>query len=143
MTFHTAGEGQIGVDAVTIVDWTQKTSAGGELEFHGRQATRRALTGRLWVRQSDGLPLRVEAWAEAIDGAKRLIRNEATVDYVRSPHGFLTPASVVHRHMVDDRTVTENIYRYEPFKMFSSDAEIKFTELPDDPPASPPPAKKK
>ncbi|MDR3700629.1 MAG: hypothetical protein P4L56_13380 [Candidatus Sulfopaludibacter sp.] len=144
MTFHPAGEGQIGVDPVTILDWTQKTSAGGELEFHGRQATRRALSGRLWVRQSDGLPLRVDAWAEAFDSAKRLIRNEATVDYVRSSHGFLTPASVVHRHMVDDQIVTENLYRYEPFKMFSSDAEIKFTELPDDAPGSqPPPAKKK
>jgi hypothetical protein len=143
MSFHPAGDGQIGVDPVTILDWVQKTSAGGELEFHGRQATHRALSGRLWVRQSDGLPLRVEAWAESVDAAKHLVRDEATVDYVRSSHGFLTPASVVHRHLVDDQMMTENLYRYEPFKMFSSDAEIKFTELPDDPPSSPPPPAKK
>ena len=143
MTFHPAGEGQIGVDPVTILDWTQKTSTGGELEFHGRQAAHRALSGKLWVRQSDSLPLRVEAWAESVDAAKHLIRNEATVDYVRSSHGFLTPASVIHRRMVDDQVVTENLYRYDPFKMFTSDAEIKFTELPDDPPASPPPPARK
>ncbi len=143
MTFHPGGDGRIGVDAVTILEWAQTTAVGGELEFHGRQATHRALSGRLWVRRSDGLPLRVEAWAEAVDSARHLIRNEATVDYVRSSHGFLTPASVVHRRMVDDQVVTENLYRYEPFKMFSSDAEIKFTELPDDPAAPPPPPAKK
>ena len=37
--------------------------------------------------------------------------------------------------------ITENLYRYEPFKMFSADAEIKFTELETPPP--PPPTVKK
>ena len=49
-----------------------------------------------------------------------------------SPHGFLTPASVVHRHLIDGQLLTENLYRYEPFKLFSADTDIKFTEL--DPP---------
>jgi len=55
------------------------------------------------------------------------------VDYVMSSHGFLTPVSVVHRHLVDGQVMTENLYRYEPFKMFSADADIKFTEVPDPP----------
>jgi hypothetical protein len=38
--------------------------------------------------------------------------------------------------MVDGQAVTENLYRYEPFKLFSADAEIKFTEL--ETPAPPP-----
>ena len=66
-----------------------------------------------------------------------MIRDEATVDYIQSAHGFLTPASVVHRHMVDGKVITENLYRYEPFKMFSADAEIKFTELETPPPTPP------
>ena len=41
---------------------------------------------------------------------------------------------MLHRHLIDDRMVTENLYRYEPFKLFTSDAEIKFTEIPDTPP---------
>jgi hypothetical protein len=143
MQFEPAGESQIGADAVSILNWKQKTAAGGELEFHGRQATHRALAGKLWVRQSDSLPLRVEAWAESVDVAKHAIRDEATVDYVRSSHGFLTPASVAHRHLVDGKLMTENLYTYEPFKLFSSDAEIKFTELPDDLTAAPPPPAKK
>ena len=137
-------EGQIGADAVITLPWKQKTSEGGELEFHGRQSARRALTGTLWVRASDSLPLRIQAWAESVDRAHHLIRDEAVVEYVRSPRGFLTPASVVHRHLVDGIVATENLYRYEPFKLFTSDAEIKFTEIPEDPAASPaPPAKKK
>ena len=66
-----------------------------------------------------------------------MIRDEGTVDYRQSPHGFLTPASVVHRHLVDGNLITENLYRYEPFKLFSADAEIKFTELDTPPPAAP------
>jgi hypothetical protein len=55
----------------------------------------------------------------------------------------LTPVSVVHRHRVDDQLVTENLYRYEPFKLFAADAEIKFTEVPDASTLPPPPPAKK
>jgi hypothetical protein len=141
MHIEPAGEGQVGPDEALLLAWQQISDAAGELEFHGKQVARRALRGKLWVRKSDGQPLRVEAWAEHVDISKHKIRDEATVDYVQSPHGFLTPASVVHRHRVDDQLVTENLYRYEPFKLFGADTDIKFTEVPD-PAALPPPAKK-
>jgi hypothetical protein len=51
--------------------------------------------------------------------------------------------SVVFHHVIDGQLITENHYRYEPFKMFAADAEIKFTELPDPPPAAPAPPVKK
>jgi hypothetical protein len=111
------------------------------LEFFGNQSVHRPLQGMLYVRKSDGLPLRIQAWAEHPD-AKRTIRDEAAVEYALSTHGFLMPASVVHRHLVDGELKTENLYRYEPFKLFSADAEIKFTEIPDTPPPPPAPAKK-
>jgi hypothetical protein len=135
MTIETKGEDQVGADQATVLHWEQTSPESGELEFHGRQMARRALQGTLWVRKSDGLPLRVQAWAEHTD-AKHLIRDEATVDYTLSQHGFLTPASVVHRHMVDRNVVTENLFRYEPFKLFGADSDIKFTAEPD--PAAPP-----
>jgi len=129
-----AGEARMGVDPVVVLAWKQNSAAGGELEFHGRQATHRALEGTLWVRRADGLPLRVQAWAEYLDRGRHTIRDEATVEYSLSAHGFLAPASVVHRHVVDRHVITENMYRYEPFKLFSADAAIKFTEIPDTPP---------
>lgn len=134
MKITPAGEAQIGADPAWVLLWSQTTASGGELEFHGRLATRRALQGTLWVRRSDGLPLRIDAWVEYPDRSHHVIRDQATIDYVPSSHGFLTPASVVHRHMVDGALITENLYRYEPFKLFSSDAEIKFSEIPDTPP---------
>ena len=129
------GEALVGTDAAWVLNWRQTSPEGGMLEFLGNQASRLALEGRLLVRQSDGLPLRVQVWSEHAQGAHK-IRDEATVDYVQSAHGFLTPASVIHRHIVDSQAVTENLYRYEPFKLFSADAEIKFTEL--ETPAPPP-----
>lgn len=128
-----AGNDRIGADAMLVFNWKQSNSDAGELEFRGRQATRQALQGRLWVRAADGLPLRVQTWAE-YDQAKHHIRDEASVDYAVSTHGFLTPASVLHHHIVDHQMMTENLYRYEPFKLFGADSEVKFTELPDPPP---------
>lgn len=129
-----AGEEPVGTDAAWVLNWQQTSPDGGVLEFFGNQASRRALQGRLLVRKSDGLPLRIQSWSEHPQ-AGHTIRDEATVDYIQSAHGFLTPASVVHRHLVDGQLITENLYRYEPFKMFSADAEIKFTELETPPPA--------
>jgi hypothetical protein len=125
----------VGTDQTLTLAWQQTTSAGGALEFHGRESIRRALQGTLWVRASDGLPLRVNAWLEYTDPSKHVVRDDATVEYVLSSHGFLTPASVVHRHLQDGRLITENLYRYEPFKLFISSSEIKFTDLPPTPPA--------
>jgi hypothetical protein len=140
MTVAVAGEEQVGADAAWVLNWKQTSSDGGVLEFLGNQASRHALQGRLLVRKSDGLPLRIQAWSEHFQGLLT-VRDEATVDYIQSTHGFLTPASVIHRHMVDGKLITENLYRYEPFKMFSADAEIKFTEL-ETPPPAPAPVKK-
>ena len=123
-----AGEEQVGADRAVVLNWGQMSDTVGMLEFMGNQATRRAMQGRLFVRKSDGLPLRVQVWNEhALNG--HLIRDEGTVDYLSSAHGFLTPASVLHRHLVDSQVITENLYRYEPFKLFSADIDIKFTEL--------------
>lgn len=134
MRVTAAGEEQIGADSVLALNWEQTSDAEGMLEFIGNQTNRRAMRGRLLIRKSDGLPLRIQVWTEHTLN-NRIIRDEGTVDYTPTTHGFLTPASVAHRHMIDGQVITENLYRYEPFKLFSADAEIKFTEL-DTPPAS-------
>jgi hypothetical protein len=134
MAIAAAGEEQVGADTAVVLYWRQKSSEEGALVFTGKQAARRSLQGRLLVRKSDGLPIRVEAWTERQEG-NVTSRENATVEYVESAHGFLMPASVVHRHLINGSLITENLYRYEPFKMFTADTEIKFTELPETPPA--------
>jgi len=141
MEFRISGDEQVGADPAAAVAWRQKSSDNGVLVFAGNQASRRSLQGRLLARKSDGLPLRIETWTErAANG--HVSREESTVDYVQSTHGFLTPASVVHRHLIDGNLITENLYRYEPFKMFGADTEIKFTALPETPDTAPAPPKK-
>jgi hypothetical protein len=137
MQLKLAGTTRVGAEDALVFSWRQTSTAGGELEFSGNQAVHRPLQGVLYARKSDGLPLRIQAWAEHRD-ANRTIRDQASVDYALSAHGFLTPASVVHRHLVDGRLRIENLYRYEPFKLFSADAEIRFTEAPEPHPPRPP-----
>ena len=59
-----AGEEQVGADAAWVLNWQQTSPDGGMLEFLGNQASRVALRGRLLVRKSDGLPLRIQSWSE-------------------------------------------------------------------------------
>ncbi len=139
MNTSEAGEGWIGAEQAVAIHWRQTSPEGGELAFRGKQVARTPLEGILWVRKDDGLPLRVQVWAEYPD-ANRTIRDEASIDYVLSPHGFLTPASVLHRHLVDGKLMTENLYRYAPFKVFSADTQLRFDDLPAAPPT---PEKKK
>jgi hypothetical protein len=124
--FSASGQCYIGAVPAISLTWKQKSPQGGLIEFHGQESVHRPLAGTLWLRASDGLPLRVNAWMEYSDRSKHLIRDEATVDYVMSEHGFLTPASVIHRHLVDGATKTENLYLYDPFKFFSSSSTITF-----------------
>jgi hypothetical protein len=126
MEFSPLGRCFIGADSAVAVTWKQKSTQGGAIEFHGQESVHRALQGTIWLRAPDGLPLRIEAWIEYTDRASHLIRDEANVDYIMSEHGFLTPASVIHRHVVNGATITENLYRYEPFKLFSSSSTITF-----------------
>jgi len=140
-----SGEEQIGADSVWVLAFEQTSTDAGMLQFVGSQASRRALRGRLLVRKSDSLPVRIQVSTQPPDesvsemfrklSAKTppptgITQDEATIDYVRSAHGYLTPVSVIHRHLVDGKLVTENLYRYGPFKRFSANADIKFTELP-------------
>ena len=104
MEINPAGDARVGAESARVFAWRQTSDAGGELEFHGRFSARRALQGALWVRSSDGLPLRIEAWVEYVDRGHHPIRDQATVEYVMLSHGFLTPASVVHRHFVDNQS---------------------------------------
>ena len=134
------GRDQVGADAALTLSWKQKSAEAGALEFHGGESVRLPLQGILWVRAYDGLPLRIKAWMEYTDKAKQDIRDEATIDYAMSAHGFLTPVAVVHRHLVNHVMMTENLYRYDPFKLFTTSTEIKFGDVAPTPAA--PPVKK-
>jgi hypothetical protein len=122
-----AGEDRVGPDDALVFAWAQSAPGGGELSFDGNRSSRLPLAGKLWARKSDGRPLRVSVWAvQTVAGHS--IRDEATIDYVMSAHGFVAPVSVLHHHVVDGQLRTENLYRYDPFKVFGADTEIRYSK---------------
>lgn len=126
-TFRREGGGMVGAEAATILHFEQRGGSGALLIFEKRTAIHRPLEGELWVRRSDSRPLRVVLRSSTKDG-DRVTRHEATVDYDLSHHGVLVPVSVVHRQFVGPDLVVENVFRYSPFRLFSADTEMKFTD---------------
>jgi hypothetical protein len=112
-----------GTDDAFVFHWTQ--SAGGLLDIRGRKTSRLAMQGELWVRPADGAPLRVTASVEHNDGA-RVLREDATIEFVLSHDGCPTPITVAHRHYVDAALLTENLYTYAPFRRFGVDTTIRY-----------------
>jgi hypothetical protein len=118
------GDGFVGAEEAVAINWHQ--TSGGALEFRGKKVARLPMQGTLWVRRSDGVPLRISCWTEHPDG-KHTLRDQAMVDYVPTALGFVAPATVVHRHFVDGQALTENLYSYEPFHLFTTDTRIEYT----------------
>jgi hypothetical protein len=122
----------VGSEQALVFNYEQVSGDTGLLELTKRRATRYPLSGRVFVRFSDGVPLRISCSIQRKDGKKEVL-DQATVEYALSSHGFYAPASVVHRQYIDRQLVLENQFRYAPFRTFGADTEIKFTEIPEPP----------
>jgi hypothetical protein len=122
----------IGADQALVFDYEQKSGDTGFLDFSRRHAIRHPLRGQLFIRASDGVPLRVTCAIQRFEDRHEYI-DEGIVEYAMSVHGFVVPASVVHRRFADRRLTIENLFHYKPFRMFAADTDIKFTEVPEPP----------
>ncbi len=123
--FTWEGHARVGAVPAVILRFRQSGGQGALTIFEGRRMLRAALAGQLWLRDPDGLPLRIvlEATRQQ-DG--QTVRDQATVEYIMSPHGVLVPASVLRRHFVGDVLTVEDVFQYSPFRLFAADAEVKF-----------------
>ena len=92
------------------LDGTQAVSI-----HEGKQFLREKITGELWVRQSDLLPIRL-----SIDTTREVkhakIRDISWVNYEMTSHGILLPRSVTHQQFVDGNLIVTDQYRYSDFK---------------------------
>jgi hypothetical protein len=126
-SFSLQGEDRIGADTASIVRFSQRAGSGSLSIFQTRKTVHMPLAGELWIRQKDGLLLRVVLRSVWNEGSTE-VRDDASVDYVMTQHGVLAPAAVVHREFTADAMRAENVYRYSPFRLFAADADIKFSE---------------
>ena len=130
--FEMRGTTRSGPDTVTIIAFEQQDGPGAMTLYRGNSAQRVELTGEIWVRANDFLPLRILINTERRDGDV-ITRHLASVDYQLTPFGVLAPAAVKHQEFINRVLKTENLYQYTSFRKFAASAEIKFTELPETP----------
>jgi hypothetical protein len=123
LTISPAGPAWVGIDEAYVFDWQQ--DRGGALEFRGRKVAHRPMSGRIWLRLSDGMPLRISAVISHSE-PKHELQDDAAVEFAPSVAGCAMPVSVVHRHFVDGKILTENLYTYTPFRVFTTDTRIEF-----------------
>lgn len=98
-------------------------------ENKGGRAVEVKLSGEIWVRQLDYLPVRITILSTAGEG-RDAVEEQAAVDYVMSPYGALLPFSATHKEMRAAKPVVENDFSYTNFRKFGASAEIKFDTTP-------------
>ena len=129
---------RVGADEAMVYSFTQAAGEESFTIFQGKKTVRQKLAGHVWLRASDGLPLRIHLATASAGPDGQEISDEAVIDYVRNPVGLLLPASVLHRRMANNQLLAENNFTYGNFKRFSADSEIKFTPAEEEPPPAPP-----
>ncbi len=122
--FEMKGESRVGADDAIVLGYEEIRNESLTV-FAGRDTVHQALKGELWVRKPDYMPLRVTMAVERPEG-DYVITIDATVDYAPTAHGVLMPVSVLHRESAKGMVLTENQFRYAPFKKFSAETELKF-----------------
>lgn len=122
---------QLNGEPVTVIGYRQTGGSLGRV-YHGRDLARVALSGELWVRQSDSLPLRITAEVPVAEG-KQPVLHRMSVDYARVSQGVLLPARSAYTRTQNTTTLVETNVEYADFKMFTAEAEIKFLAETDEP----------
>ncbi len=124
--FTVTGEDMLGPDRVKIVRFVEKAGRGRLLIIERSKAIYRPLEGQIWLRGRDGMPLRMTLLTRRESAEGVTVRDEATVDYVLSPHGAIVPRTVVYRQFSGLALTVENLYLYSPFRLFAADTEVRF-----------------
>jgi hypothetical protein len=117
----------IGTDKVTVVEYKQVGGSGGVTLFRGNAEAKQPVQGEILVRKTDGLPLRITMTSLATT-AEGAVKDELSVDYDESPLGCILPATVVHRESLKDIVVSENTFRYGPFRRMEGGEKLQIPE---------------
>lgn len=109
----------IGAEQAIVLSYRQK-DGGGLTIFENREALKLILQGEIWLREPDFVPLKITTLNERKHGGEKL-RDEGAVEYTRTSHGVLVPASVVHRQFRGSTLVAENLFLYSEFGRLSAE----------------------
>ncbi len=123
--FTASGPRLMGTVATQVFHYQQLDGPQALTVFRGNSGAGAATTqrlsvqGEIWVREGDGLPLRITM--TATDGSDdKTLREEATVDYAMSEFGTLLPVETTQRELRAGEEVAENRFSYRDFHRFES-----------------------
>lgn len=122
--FQNFGPIGAGPERVLVVRFRQKEGESAVTVFEGRQVARHSPSGELWLRESDGLPLRIVL--DVTPAAGSPLSHRAVVEYRLSDFGALLPARVTHTETFQGALVVKNEFRYSDFRRFGASSEVKF-----------------
>lgn len=115
-----------GLEPALVFKYRQKEGAGMHL-YEGKTLSRPKMSGELWVRRRDYLPVRVTFEIESKEGPEAGI-HMAQVEYERSrSHGVILPMQTRYTRRVKGEVMVENVAAYSRYVMFKADVDIKFT----------------
>jgi len=112
--FDSLGPRQLGTVPASAYHFRQLDGSEGFTVFNGLTQQLK-LEGEVWISDVPEGPLRITLEA-FVPGSDPLIREEAEVDYARSPLGALLPSQIEQRELHDEETVSENIFTYGNFQ---------------------------
>jgi hypothetical protein len=115
-----AGPRLLGIVPAQVFHYQQLDGPHALTVFRGGSNTQRlSVEGEIWVREADGLPLRI-TMAATDSSTDKTLREEATVDYAMSEFGALLPVETTHRELRSGVEVEENKFTYSDFHRFGA-----------------------
>ena len=114
-----AGPRLLGIVPTQVFHYQQLDGPRALTVFGDSKTQRLSVEGEIWVREADGLPLRITMAATDSSTGKTL-REEATVDYAMSEYGTLLPVETTHRELRSGVEVEENKFTYTEFHRFGA-----------------------
>lgn len=130
-TFERTRTQLLGTEQASVITYDQREGDGVATVFEGKNVIRSKFHGEIFLRESDGMPLRITLEVLSHEGKVKQRYNTA-VDYQLSQHGFLLPLSVQYSETAGAKVIVENRFKYSDFKIFGASSELKFTV--EDPP---------
>jgi hypothetical protein len=112
--FTGLGRRQLGTVSANAYHFKQLDGSEG-LTLFGGQTQKLRMEGELWMAESADGPLRLTLASEVPDTTPRT-REEATVDYIRSPLGALLPAQIEQLEIHGEEVTSESIFDYGSFQ---------------------------
>ena len=123
--FTAAGTRLMGTVATQVFRYQQLDGPQALTVFRGNSGAGSATTqrlsvqGEIWVREEDGLPLRITMTATD-NSTDKALREEAMVDYAMSEFGTLLPVQATQRELRAGEEVAENKFSYREFHRFEA-----------------------